>query len=392
VSKNTTANIVFCIAVVILLVGYFVFGPRHGFDSASYRSFGDVVLDWVFRDIYVGIPMRDHVLIPNYILPAFLIGSCYEIFGSYGHQAAIGLNIVLFAFCVKMLIQIWRILGFEKDQPLAFVVFLSLFLCFGLIDTPLWVYYDLTDIIFLFYVTLFLFFIIKGMKQQSSSFVIFSLFLALFGYFVRPTAMVLPVIWLLFMSLLIYKKKFNWFGYLTIACVCLGTLTIILGFPAIVDIIIDNRKLIKDWPQFLTKAATQSRVFYEYGWVVADRPETFVLNPQGYWDYLEITLKRLFYYFSPFRSGYSLIHSSINAMYLLVTLPLAGFGIVTAWKQSDENKRFVVVIITTSLLFGLMHAITLNSYDWRYQLPAMIPLWILAGIGGLRINSKYTRR
>ena len=389
---KSASKLTFCFTICVLSAGYFVVGGQHGLDSSIYVSFGDVVLDWVLRDVFIGLPMREHVLVPHYIFPGFLIGICYEYFGAYGHQTFIALNILLFSFIAVLLIQTWQVLGYSTAYQIFPSFMLAIFLTFGLIDVPLWVYYDLTDIIFLFYFALFLFCMIKGIREQNYILIIASLILALFSYFVRPTAMLLPVIWVLFMSLLINKLRFEWVGYLMIAVISITTVLIIFGFPAFISLLTENQSLIKDWPSFLSKAVIQSRTFYEFGWVVADRPETYVLNSSGYADYLEITLKRLFYFYTPFRIDYSLKHTLTNALYLLITLPLTGYGIFAAWQNSDKDKRLVVVLITTSLLFGIMHAITLNSYDWRYQLPAMFPLWILSGIGGMKLLSNFSSR
>ena len=374
-------QLTFVTVVLLLWAGYFVFGPRHGLDSGSYVRFGNILIEWITVHFPNGLPMRNDVLFPNYIIPSLFIAIPYHFFGQTGHQIIIGLNILLFANVVRSLVAIWQNLEIGSQLKLIAPLLAALLLTHGLLDVPLWVYYDLSDIIFLFIVMLVASLSIEAVVAQRNRLLLMALAIALLAFFARPTAIILPILCVAFFTLRINPNHFGWVGWLSIICATLFTIGVVLGMPLLIETWVEQPNFRRQIPAFLSQTIRQSAFFYQNGWVVADRPETFFHNPSGYLDYLLITLKRLAYYFIPLREGYSLRHNLLNCAYFLVVGYFYCIGIRHLWSLDPQGKRLIIVLVFFTLLFGLMHAITLNSYDWRYQLPAMIPFWILAGIG-----------
>jgi len=375
------------VTVIVLCLGYFHFGPRHGLDSLSYIRLWEDILEYYQHspEFAKDADIFRNVMFPRYLIPGVMLGSAYSMFDEFGHDVIILMNISLYGAIVWMLVKTWRLLNFLPEEAGWSAVIISLFLCFGLVDVPIWVYYDLSDVIFFFLVTLVIYLSLLAVFRKRVSFLILVVALTGCGFFVRPTVVVLPLAIVLVTSLIIDGDRFGFLSLATVLVMFVASLGVLFGMPAIIDAWENGLNVERYLPHFLVGTFRQSAVFYNYGWVVADRPETFVQDPSGYWDYLDITLSRFAYYYIPLRSGYSTVHNILNSVYLIITVCCAIYGFLVSWKRDDKNKRTVVVVASISLLFGLMHAITLNSYDWRYQLPAMFPLWILAGAGAYNI-------
>ena len=320
-SNNVTTNLFSVITGLILFVGYFFVGPRHGLDSHGYIQVGELILDWLFHGNVANEPFPEHVQIPKYLFPSILLGVCYDIFGDNGHQAVIALNGFLFSCTAFLLFKIWILLDNWSHEYNAVMLVGGLFLIFGLVDTPLWVYYDLSDIIFLWYATLLTYILIYGAVNKTILPFFFALILVVGGYFVRPTAIIFPLIFLIFTCTLIHWPTTGLSGLTVLLSVGLSLLLVFLLVPAFVDFWVTNEKQAREIvPELFMNPVAQSMHMFNQGWVVADRPNTYILNTKGYSDFLMIALHRIIYFFTPLRLEYSLVHNSLNSLYVEVSI------------------------------------------------------------------------
>jgi hypothetical protein len=76
------------------------------------------------------------------------------------------------------------------------------------------------------------------------------------------------------------------------------------------------------------------------------------------------------------------MHNAVNLVYVVLTWPLAVVGAIRLLRADDPLRRMTgLFLLMVAYSYALLHSVTLVSYDWRYQLPAIVPYWVLAGCG-----------
>jgi hypothetical protein len=126
---------------------------------------------------------------------------------------------------------------------------------------------------------------------------------------------------------------------------------------------------------------------YHQGYVVPQRPETYVLNPASMLDYVFITLKKLVYFFSPLANSFSFAHKVANLAFFVPVYLLALSGALKLFRSSallavtQWWAGWIALLWTAS--FALFHAVQQIDYDWRYRLPCLLPLIVLS-VSGFR--------
>lgn len=122
---------------------------------------------------------------------------------------------------------------------------------------------------------------------------------------------------------------------------------------------------------------------YAMGEVVWDRKDTWHGCPQNDGDRIRITLDRWRWFFSPVHASFSLGHNLGN---LLFFLPLYGLAVAAGVRMRSADLSpgecwGRLMLVSTVFAVSLWHALIQVDYDWRYRLPALPPLLILAGCG-----------
>jgi len=121
---------------------------------------------------------------------------------------------------------------------------------------------------------------------------------------------------------------------------------------------------------------------YSDGVVVVDRPETYLANPTSYFDFIAIAVFRFVYYLIPLRSAYSNIHNIYLLVYMafLVFMVVRGVKVLGGQGVGGEVLRFLLPLLV--LYYALFHSLFFVE-DFRYQLPAVVAFWALAGFGAV---------
>jgi hypothetical protein len=124
---------------------------------------------------------------------------------------------------------------------------------------------------------------------------------------------------------------------------------------------------------------------YYQGYVVFQRVETYYLNPVSLIDFITITLMKLAFFFSFYSSSFSLAHNLINLAFFLPAYALALFAIYRIFQTDCKLTAGVWwsgwIALWWIIFFALYHASQQIDYDWRYRLPCMLPLILLASAG-----------
>jgi hypothetical protein len=265
------------------------------------------------------------------------------------------------------------------------------YIIYGLPDGFLWSYYVLTDVIFLFVVVVFIVMTVMGMLQKCHSCWIVAFIAATTAPFVRPTGILLPFLFLFALMLVFARSSSR-------TLTCLEVLSIIgpgLFVLVIVPWLVSSHLQGQNWvysmlPDVVEAHFNQALHYFKQGWVVANRPSTYVEEPLSYFDIVNIIVRRLIYFFVPLRVGYSNIHNYVNSIYMLLAVPMMVIGLKNMGGRRIDYRKVRLFLVFMAYAYGLLHAITLLSFDWRYQVPAMVPLWILAS-GGAVITIHWYR-
>lgn len=112
------------------------------------------------------------------------------------------------------------------------------------------------------------------------------------------------------------------------------------------------------------------------GIVVFDRPATFLPEPHSLVDFVRLTLTKWAYYFAPWLTGYSRVHTLADAGFFGATYLLS---LVAVWRSPRWRLTSLLVVYIGA--FSLFHAVQQIDFDLRYRLPVLPALCVLAALG-----------
>lgn len=141
------------------------------------------------------------------------------------------------------------------------------------------------------------------------------------------------------------------------------------------------------WPlDALSGAFRATARDYALGEVVSARPETYHSPPRQLWDFLLISADRFAHFFAPGAAGFSRGHWLAALLFFLPCYALALWLVVALWRGSTafaapERKVFLAAL-GAILSYALFHGLVQVDYDWRYRIP-ILPHLILLAAGGL---------
>ncbi|MEO8382299.1 MAG: hypothetical protein ABI779_21745 [Acidobacteriota bacterium] len=140
---------------------------------------------------------------------------------------------------------------------------------------------------------------------------------------------------------------------------------------------------MRRWPFDFMKPKLEEYALREStGEVVWGRQESFRPPPSSVLDRLTIQTDRFVRFFQITTSGFSRAHNLINLGYYVPLYLLALLGVIGGFRSSDW-RVCVAVQATVIWILGSawFHAITILDFDWRYRLPVMPQLILLAAAG-----------
>jgi len=124
---------------------------------------------------------------------------------------------------------------------------------------------------------------------------------------------------------------------------------------------------------------------YAEGVVVWDRPETYHAPPHGPFAYWAVAADRFRWFFSPGASAFSPSHWLAQIAFFGPAYGLALFllfRLATGRSGLDKGGRDVCnAALGAILLYAFFHAIVQVDYGWRYRIPILPHLILLAACG-----------
>jgi hypothetical protein len=99
-----------------------------------------------------------------------------------------------------------------------------------------------------------------------------------------------------------------------------------------------------------------------------------------------LTLWKWLYYFAPWAGDYSAVHKAVN---LLFFAPLYLFAAVALATWRDRRSKALLVFFV--LAFSGFHAVQQIDFDFRYRLPVLPALIMMAAAGWARARNRRGR-
>jgi hypothetical protein len=132
---------------------------------------------------------------------------------------------------------------------------------------------------------------------------------------------------------------------------------------------------------------------YAEGQVVWDRRETYHGPPEALPAYWAITADRLLHFFAPGAAAYSAAHWAAQALFFAPVYALgAWFTFELARGRTGLGPRETdacFAALGAILAYALFHAVIQIDYDWRYRVPILPHLVLLAACGVALIFRPY---
>lgn len=148
------------------------------------------------------------------------------------------------------------------------------------------------------------------------------------------------------------------------------------------------------WPfDFMRPKLEEYAAREDTGEVVWGRAESFHAAPQSIGDHVLIQADRFVRFFQFTTPAFSRAHNLVSVAYYIPLYLLAILGAVFGWRSGDARLRMVVQATLLWLAaVAWFHAITILDFDWRYRLPVMPQLILLAAIGASALFARLRRQ
>lgn len=262
-----------------------------------------------------------------------------------------------------------------------FIAFISLFIFFIYIGNWDWIFWKLVDYYFLFIFTLIFYFIIQAINYNKSIYLFYALIFSLTAILIKPNGVVALPFFILSVFLLKYYKK-NFFK------IIFGMFIVyLISLPLLIfiSIKINYNNILVDF--FLSGQIT-GQIFYKYDDFVSQF--NFKKNDFTQLSYFYFLIfKKVLYQLTFLRETYSLRHNIFLFFYTIINY---FFLIINLNYFINKYNIFFKLTVLLILIFTMLYSST-NSADEsnRYQLPYLVPLYILISISVSKFLNQFLR-
>ena len=241
------------------------------------------------------------------------------------------------------------------------ILFYPLFIIFNY-DFVIWSSFLLTDFLFSCLITIFL--IDLSTKGENKKLILFYIIIL---FFMRPTGLLAPIIYmtLIFLNYLkigIIDKKI-----LIFALVLIPFISFLIWYDF--------------YPDFVEKTFLYHKANFMNGTIIHQRYETYLSPPNNFFDITKIIVTRFIYFFVFLNSKFSIMHNFVNFINYFIIYSLVIYAYLNARYLKTIEKKIFQTMMAAVILFAFFHSVLLIDYDWRYRLPCLLPLSIMALIG-----------
>jgi hypothetical protein len=262
-----------------------------------------------------------------------------------------------------------------------FTTFISLFIFFIYIGNWDWIFWKLVDYYFLFIFTLIFYFTIQAINHNKLIYYFYGLIFSLAALFIKPNGIAALPFFILSIFLLKYFKK-NFFK------IIFGIFVFyFISFPLLIliSIKINYTNIFTDF--FLSGQIT-GKIFYKYDEFIDQF--NFEKNDFTQLSYFYFLIfKKVLYQLAFLRDTYSLRHNTFLFFYTLINY---FFLIINLNYFINKYNIFFKLTVLLILIFTMLYSST-NSADEsnRYQLPYLVPLYILISISVSKFFNNFLK-
>jgi hypothetical protein len=251
-----------------------------------------------------------------------------------------------------------------------FATFISLFIFFIYIGNWDWVFWKLVDYYFLLIFTLIFYFIIQAINYNKLIYLFYGLIFSLAALLIKPNGAIALPFFILSIFLVKYFKK-NFFK------IIFGMFIVyFISFPLLIFISI-KFNYTNTFSNFFLAGNITNNIFYKYEdfiylYNLGKNDSTLLL----YFYFL--LFKKLLYQLAFLRETYSIRHNIFLFFYTLINY---FFLIINLDYLIKRHNLFFKLTVLGILLLTMLYCSTLLSDESnRFQLPYLIPLYILISI------------
>lgn len=342
-------------------------------DSAAYAYWSARVIDSGFD--YPTLMAEAKTSFPPllYVLFATLLAGLRLAFGSGWDEALVVLNfaahVALGALVVRLAV---RLTGSGLAGWGALLLYLG---CFDLL---VWVPFILSDASFVF-LAFFIFTLAAARILGDARTWLPLVAPAVTGIFYRPTGIVLvpDLAWAIYLA---RADALRLRRGPALAALGAGAVALTFAFAWFMQ---DPAR----WPfDAFATSFRDTAALYAIGEVVSARPETFHSPPRQLTDFVLISADRFLHFFAVDAAAFSPVHRIAGYAFFLPCYALAAWLAVALWRgrtgfAAPERKVFLAAF-GALLSYALFHGLVQIDYDWRYRVP-ILPHLILLAAGGL---------
>ncbi len=308
-----------------------------------------------------------------YVLFATLLALLRLAFGSGWEEALVALNfaahVALGVLVVRLAI---RLTGSGAAGWGALLLYLG---CFDLL---LWVPFVLSDASFVFLAfAIFTLAAARILGDARSWLPVIAPAAA--GIFYRPTGIVLipDLAWAMYLA---QSERSRLRPGPVLAALAAGAAALAFAFAWFMQ---DPSR----WPfEAFGSAFRDTAAYYAIGEVVSGRPETFHAPPRQLVDFALISADRFLHFFAVDAAAFSRGHAVAGYVFFLPCYALAAwlaFALCRGRTGFAARERKVFLAAFGALLsYAVFHGLVQVDYDWRYRVP-ILPHLILLAAGGL---------
>lgn len=352
-------------------------------DSVTYAHFASRLADsgFDFAAIYAEV---QHSFAPAlYALFVALLAGLRTLFGSDWPAALVALNFAAHIGLGILLVGLARrVTGSGAAAWTALLLYLG---CFEILQ---WVPYLLSDTSFI--LIAFSIFTLAARRILGLARGWLTVFAAaMVGIFYRPTGMVLvpDLAWAFYLARSPGSRIPR--GRLLAILVALG----LAGAALFAWLVQDPSR----WPfDTLSGAFNQIAHGYGIGEIVFDRPGTFHAPPVTLIDHMLISGDRFLHFFAPWTEGFSSTHIVLQLLFFIPCYGLASWLVIALLRGTTglpPAARDVLFAATGAVLsYAAFHALVQVDYDWRYRLPVLPHLILLASGGAALLAGRVARQ
>jgi hypothetical protein len=347
-------------------------GISHGGDSAGYSQAADRLIAYGYGPAIAATDTTYPVSL--YLLFATLVAGLKLVLGRFWELGLVGINIGAAALVAALLVRlVWRSTGSCVATWAALGLYLA---CFDILR---WTPFLLSDSSFLLLAfAVFALAADRILTRKGSWLPVFALAAA--ACFYRPTGVVLfpCAAWALFLA----RSRP---GATRKAAAAMLAVTAAAGAFLFAWVVQQPSR----WPlPTLARTVEDTAHAYAAGEVVSARPETWHAPPVSLADNVRIAGDRFVHFFAVRAEDFSLAHAAVNAIFYLPAYAMALWFAAQLARGRDEleqSQRDVFLaagafVLATAAFHGLLQV----DYDWRYRLP-VLPHIILLAAGGVAL-------